>query len=155
MFYNQDLLCFCLNCSSSFSLKEYKIIEIKSFIFSLGGSNIKCPVCKSKDNFISLTPSWTEIISKLDSKGFQVLDCSMFYEKENNSYAYIKFQKPLKSTLKPKIMKYDTNWAYKDSSIIKKSEDPRILIYSYTEKGNYFKEYQKLTKNLLSWSENI
>lgn len=155
MFSNYDMFHFCLNCSSSFSLKEYETIKIKSFIFSLGSNKIKCPVCKTKDNFIELTPKWSTLISKLNEKGYDVLNCSMFDNKNNSHCAYIKFQNPIKSSIKPKFMSYDSQWSIEDSSIIKKDEDFRVLLYIYSEEKNYFVEYQKLTQNLLKWVENI
>lgn len=155
MFSNHDINYFCLSCNSVFSIKEFNLIKFKSFLFSFGSYKAKCPICKNKNRFIGLTDKWSHIISTLNNKGYNVLDCSIHEEGDKSCYAYIKFGKPIETRLKPKIMSYDYIWNIQDPVVIKKNENLQTLNYFYKEKKDVLKEYNILTEHLLKWSETI
>lgn len=155
MFFNYITNYCCLHCNSSYTSKEYFIITIKSYLFSLGKNKSCCPVCKKKNSFIELTDDWNHILSILNKKGYHILDCSMHAEYNNSNYAFIKFAKNIEMKVKPKFMSYEYIWQSQDTSILRKDENLKVLTYHYKEEQYILKEYSVLTQNLLKWVNNI
>ena len=152
----EDIIYFCLECSSSFSQDEYDLMKFKNTIFTFGLLDVKCPSCKCRGHLINITKDWSTIVETLNLKGYPVIECSTLSFSNDKFTSYIAFDKPLSSSLKPPSMSYLSNWVVDGENVISRGYENRCVIkHDYFSKAEPYEEFRLLTKKLLIWSKKL
>lgn len=156
MIQNNEKVHFCLNCSSAFSENDFEILKLKNYLFTLGLRDVKCPNCKSRGQFVTVTTTWADILSTLNSKGYKVVDCSIVDVVGDKLQTSITFDKPIKLSIMPKSMSYAASWSTNDDNVLLRSNENKcVLLHQYYDKSIASLEFEKLSINLLKWAKKI